>query len=234
MKMNVNYKAFKRGKLKLCATVLGISIVAGSLSGCNKQVVDFNKVFNVAVETNDDIVSVVNIKGYADYAGDMIQFVTEDDLMVLTSTNKTQLLNDGNTSKGMEYATSLVGGTLENVFSYDELQDISIRTEPGIWNKTIIDFNFTYDQAIIIKDGYAMIVDLATWRDYEEDDKIQLKLTNGLYTLTNTDGVKLVNASNATQASVVNYAYTLVGDKEKISYYSYDHELENETTPVIK
>ena len=66
----------------------------------------------------------------------------------------------------------------------------------------------------------ATIVELETWRDYEADDKIQLRIVNGPDVLTSIDNVKLINDDNASENSLKNYAISLVGSEEKVSYYN--------------
>ena len=48
--------------LKVRNSLIGLGLISLSLTACNKQVVDFNKNFNVVVEVNDDNISVVGIK----------------------------------------------------------------------------------------------------------------------------------------------------------------------------
>lgn len=54
--MKINNKLRKR----LIALAL-LGTVSTTFSGCNKQMIDLNKSFNVAIETNQDNVSVVGI-----------------------------------------------------------------------------------------------------------------------------------------------------------------------------
>lgn len=191
-----------------------------STSGCgNKQVFDFNKSFNVAIETNNGFVSVVGIQEYADYEGSQVQFVTEDGLRVLTSTHKTQLVKMKSTEELEQYALSLCGNNEEKLFDYNAMQGVSVNTDESSWNKDIIDWNYTFHQAIILTDEKATIVDISQWKDYEKDDKIQLKLADGTCILTNIDRVKLLNCEEAKENSLENYAVSLVGSDENIEYY---------------
>lgn len=83
-KLKINKKLIKRAT----AFILAGTMCGAVLSGCgNKQIIDLNKSFNVAIETNEDNVSIAGISGYSDYQGTQVQFVTEDNLRVLTSTH---------------------------------------------------------------------------------------------------------------------------------------------------
>lgn len=63
------------GKVLLLGTATGFTLLG--LTGCNKQMIDFNKSFNIAIEKNDEVVSVVGIDGYNDYSGSMVQISTD-------------------------------------------------------------------------------------------------------------------------------------------------------------
>lgn len=192
-----------------------------ALTGCgNKQTFDFNKSFNVAIEANGDNVSVVGIKTYSDYSGSQIQFVTNDDLRVLSSTHQTQLVKAENQEAVDNYALSLSGNKEENVIDYSDLQEgAAINFSEDAWNKDVFDLNYSYKKAIILTDGTATIVTLNTWRDYAEDDKIQIKLSDGTCILTDSDKVKLINDDLADETSLESYAITLVGSPENVVYY---------------
>lgn len=210
--------------LKITSRAIGLvcagTIALTSLTGCgNKQILDFNKSFNVAVESNNGYVSVAAIKTYSDYSGDQVQFVTEDGLRVLTSTHQTELMKGTDTDKIYAYALSLAGDDETKVMDYNAMQGVSINTDEDSWNKDIFDLHFTYDKAIILSDETATIVELETWRDYDEDDKIQLKLTDGNCILTNMDHVKLINSDEAKNDSLHNYAASLVGNEDNVIYY---------------
>ena len=99
------------------------------------------------------------------------------------------------------------------------MQGVCIDVSFDSWNKDIFDFHYKYDKAIILSEEKATIVNVKTWKDYEEDDKIQLKLDDDNYILTNIDNVKLINDDNAKEDSLYNYAVSLVGSEENVIYY---------------
>lgn len=216
MKIN-NLKITKKG----VALALSGAIALGTLSACgNKQIVDFNKSFNVAVEENNGYVSIVAISDYSDYTGDAVQFATEDGLIVLTSTHRTELIKTNDANAINNYALMIADGNSDRVMDYNKMQGVSIDVSKDNWNKKIFDFVYTYDKAIIFEDDNAIIVELDTWKDYEEDDKIQLKFKkDGICDLRNMDNVKLVNDDNAKEDSLHNYVLSLVGSEENIVYY---------------
>lgn len=174
---------------------------------------DFNKSFNIAIEKNDETVSVVGIDGYNDYSGSMVQISTDSGLVILESTNQMQLVKSTSVDSTDSYVNSLTDN-LENVTYVG-----NINYDSDLWNKKLLDLNYVYNKAIILSNDTATIVELDTWCDYEEDDKIQIRLEDGTCILTNADKIKLINDRNASEKSVEEYAASLVGSKDKVVVY---------------
>lgn len=201
-------------KALLLGTATSFTLMT-SLTGCgfNKQVVDFNKSFNIAIEKNDDAISVIGIKKYADYSGSMVQVTTNNGLIITESTSQTQLVKSTSKTSTDNYVNSLTDNS-ENITYVGD-----INYDSDLLNKKIADLNYEYNKAIIVSNDTATIVNLDTWRDYDEDDKIQVKLEDGTCILTNADKIKLVNDKDADEGSIEEYAQSLVGSKEKVLTY---------------
>jgi len=198
---------------KTLATLALAGTLSLTLTGCgNKQIVDFNKAFNVALEPNGDSISVVGIVNYNDYEGSQVQFVTTDGLRVLSSTHQLQLLNVKSQQSLDTYTTSLQDD--DDVVMY---YNNDIQFGDG-FNKKLVDFAYVFNKAIILKDESATIVEIDTWRDYD-DDKIQVRLADGTCILTEVDKVKLVNDKEAQEGAVERYAASLVGSEDNVIHY---------------
>lgn len=215
---------------KIKIGVLAVIIGFVGLKGCaavngNMEILDTKKSFNIALDDNEDAVSITNISSYTDYSGTQAQFVTQDGLIVLTSTIDTQLLNQFDYSLVREYATCLANGDSSIVYSYDELQGLNPNMDESLWNKTLIDLQYTYNYALIKSEEGIIIAEIDEWKTYEEDDKIQIVLTNGTTILKDIADIKLLNDYNASENSVYNYALSLVGDESKIKYHSTQKQL---------
>lgn len=207
-------KVNKLNVRKTLATLALAGTLTLTLSGCgNKQILDFNKAFDVALEPNGDSISVVGISNYNDYEGSQVQFVTTDGLRVLSSTHQLQLLNVQTEDSLSKYAEALQDED-DTVMYYDSEINYG-----KAFNKKLIDLAYTFNKAIVLKDDSALIVELDTWRDYE-DDKIQIRLKDGTCILTEVDKVKLVNDENAEEGAVDRYATTLVGSSDKVKHYN--------------
>lgn len=206
-------------KEKLGIAVVGVVILGYTVKGCaalggNKDILDMNKSFNIAIDVSEHAVSVVGITGYADYEGSQLQFVTQDGLVVLTSTKNTHLISQGDPELAKEYAIALANGDEKQVCICNDL----VETDDA-WNKDLFDLNYTYNYAFIKSEEGLVIAEVDQWRDYD-DDKIQITLTNGTVILKDVEDVKLINSTNATPDEVYNYGLSLVGDESRIQYYS--------------
>lgn len=199
------------------ALILAGVLSASSLTGCgNKKTVDFRKTYNVAVEVNDDLVSLVGISKYSIQNDNQIQFITEDGLVVRGS-NNTQLLYVDSEKKLDDYVLSLAG-TDGKIVNYNDLQNISFDYDDNMWNFEFFEKTVTYNKAIIVEDNKATIIGIKRWSK-QNDDIVQLRTEDGLILLVPFNDVKLINDLDASNNSTENYALSLVGSVDNISYY---------------
>lgn len=203
--------------------ISGATVVVGMttyvLIQGNPDLVDTEKSFPIAIDENEETISIACITGY-NYDGSQVQFVTQDGLVVLTSTKNTHLLKQDDKDLVEEYALALANGDESMIYHYNNLEEMQ---DYG-WNKNFFDLNYTYDYALIQSEEGIIIAEVDEWKDYE-DDKIQISLTNGTTILKDVEDVKLVNSSNAPSDSLYNYALSLVGDESKIQNYSMTRKL---------
>lgn len=84
------------------------------LTGCNQQVVDVKLKFNKAIIFHDDSATIVEIKKWNDYDGEQLQLITEDGLVIVTSSFDTKLINDEKSEiKAEDVARSIGGDDIE-------------------------------------------------------------------------------------------------------------------------
>lgn len=203
-------KNIKFNKKLLVYGVAGLSLC--SLTACNKKIFDFNKAYNVVTEKNADNLSIIGIDRYWDYEGIQSQFQTNDGLLILSSTKQTQLIYTENQENFETYIDSLTTDA-DTITWCNEINYSKDR-----WNKNLLDFNYSYNKAIILSDDTATIVNISKWTDYS-DDKIQLILEDDSCILTNCDNIKLINDNNAEEGALEKYAASLVGNSDNVNTY---------------
>ena len=205
--------------IKITTGAIGIlaagTIVLATLGGCNKQIIDLNKNFNVAVEPNGNYISVVGVDSYNDYEGSQVQLYTESGLVILSSTYQLELLHVSSRD-ALEAYIGYIDNDDDVVTYHDD--NIGSEIEYGSWNKNLLDFKYTFNKAMILRDDNTIsIVDLQTWKDFE-DDKIQLTLTDGTVLLTDITKVKIVDDTKALDGALIDYAASLVGSVDNVYY----------------
>lgn len=95
---------------KIGAAILAGTISLTTLTGCNATIVDTKYTFNKAIIFNDNTATIVEIKKWADYDGEQLQIITEDGLIIVTSSFDTKLINDNDSEiKAEDIVRSILG-----------------------------------------------------------------------------------------------------------------------------
>lgn len=189
------------GVIKSCATLNG-----------NKDIVDTNKDFNIAIDYTGKGVSLVKINRYSDYQGQTIEYVTEDNLVILTGLTNTELMYVCSYEEAYNRALELCGIDPSSLICYDENQEIELE----YWNKNLFNLNYDFNYVIVEDENGVTVRKIDAWRDWEEDDKVQFTDTAGNVYLSSFDNVKLVNNINAPEDALYRYVLSLSGSEDRI------------------
>ena len=190
--------------------------ISSILTGCgNKDMFDTEKGFNFALESNNEIVSIIGVEKYYDYSGDQVQLITRDGLTILTSVRNTELIKIFDRESLENYAALKTDDS--TVYYVDEMNGNELDFTYDGWKKGLFDTNYTYDKIIMQEDDHILIANVKQWTDFE-DDKIQVTLNNDMTLLLSSEDIKLV-ATNGNDDAFYNYCLSLVGDENKIFYY---------------
>lgn len=174
----------------------------------NKDIFDTNWKFNKAITFNGNRSLILPIGAWKDYSGEQLQIVTKDGLSLILSSYNSKLVYDGNSEiSASEFASSYVGedgiitdlaSNLDNSFNYD-----------------ILDTEFDFNKAIIIKDNSVVILPISEWCDYE-GEQLQIKIVNGPTMVTAaydtillndvTSNIKAIDIAKALGDNVVDLA----------------------------
>lgn len=230
-----------KGVLTIGAAIIVLGIggyhLIGSTAGkinSNRDLIDTEKSFNMAIEQTPNTVSVVKIRNYTDYQGDTVEFETDDGLRVLTSIVNTSLINEDKYQDGFNYATQLANGKSNRVISYDSLQENGLELSEG-WNKRLANFDYNFDKAVeMTDDGCLIVYNVASWKDWETDDKVQITTTDGRVLLTHFRNVRLIDTSKAEKGAFENYIFSLVGDNNLIQQYKNTSKSNENTKTLMK
>lgn len=201
--------------------VCGYNLVrCGSKLSSNRDNLDTEKSFNAVMDENENSISISLIDGYSDYNGSTYQFRTRDGLVVLADSKDSQLLRVDSFEELSSYAEIFANGNSDRIASYDELQGLSVDVDYDSFTKEYFDMNYDFDSVLIEGEDGIAIFDISSWRDWDDDDKVQLSIIDGPVILKDMGEVKLLNSENADENSIYNYALTLAGSEDRVFNHS--------------
>ena len=235
-----------RDKVKIGVSIAAVAamlgyggfVLVGSISGqigSNHEVVDLKKNFNVYIEQTPNTVSLVKVANFTDYQGNTVEFETCDGLRVITSIEQGTLSNKSSYDKALKLAEAQAKGKEYGVICYDKLQGNDLTLEKGSWNKKLHSFDYSFDKAIeIADDGTVIVYDVQSWKDWDEDDKVQFVTFDDEPLLRTYKHIKLVDTRNADEGAFDNYVLSLAGSPEKIVRYEDIMKSKNNTQEKAK
>lgn len=174
----------------------------------NKDLLDTNWKFNKAVTFNGNNALILPIGNWKDYSGEQLQVITPDGLtMILSSFNSKLMYDEESDISAYDFASSYVGSDGKVI---DLAGDIDTN-----FNYDIIDMEFDFNKAIIIKDDSVVILPISEWCDYE-GEQLQIKVVGGPTMVTAaydtillndvTSKIKAIDIANALGRNVIDLA----------------------------
>lgn len=174
----------------------------------NKDILDTNWKFNKAVTFNGNNALILPIGDWKDYSGEQLQVITPDGLTMILSSFNSKLMYDGESKiSAYDFASSYVG-------SDGKVIDLAgdINTD---FNYDVIDMEFDFNKALIVKDNVVLILPISEWCDYE-GEQLQIKVVNGPTMVTAaydtillndvTSKIKAIDIAKALSDNVVDLA----------------------------
>lgn len=230
---NYNKRSSVSSKLYI-ATIIGV--ITFSLAKCGAQLtsnrdnIDTEKSFNFIIDYNGEGTSIVKVDSYSDYRGETVEFRTQDGLQVLSGLHSSEIMYATSYEDAYQRALQLTGGNPDKVYSYDLSQGLDVQVDENkTWNKNFFNLNYNFDYAITETDNGVIITNISTWRDWDDDDKVQFVDASGNIYLTTYMSTKLVNSEYASEDSIYEYALSLAGSEDRIT-----GDIDKETKKVKK
>lgn len=197
----------------------------GAQLSSNRDNIDMEKAFDYLIDYKGEGVSITKIDHYSDYTGQTSEFVTQDGLHVLTGLTDAELVNVNSYEEAYNRALELSGGREDQITSYDQIRGLNHNPETdSSWNKVYFNLNYDFDYAIAESDEGVTVRNIQTWRDWDDDDKVQYLDMDGILYLSSYDNTTLINSavSNAEGESiplpdaVYDYALSLAGSEDRL------------------
>ena len=195
---------------------IGAVSCAAKLKG-NRDNIDTEKSFNFMIDYNGKGTSLTIMSRYSDYSGQTVEFTTQDGLKVLAGLNNAEIMYAHTYKEAYARALELAGGNPDDITSYDAMQGLSVYVNgEKTWNRKFINLNYDFDYAITETDNGVIITNISTWRDWDDDDKVQFVDADGNVYLTTYTRAKLLNSENADEQAVYQYALSLAGSEDRL------------------
>ena len=155
----------------------------------NKDILDTNWKFNKAVTFNGNNALILPIGNWRDYSGEQLQVITPDGLTMILSSYNSKLMYDKQSEiSAFDFASGYVG-------SDGKVIDLAGDVDAN-FNYDIIDMEFDFNKAVIVKDDTVLILPIYEWCDYE-GEQLQIKVVDGPTMLTAAYDTILLNDVNS-------------------------------------
>jgi hypothetical protein len=169
-----NIKKLKGKWKRATSLVLSGLLISSLLTGCNRTAFDTKYGFDKAVVFGDDTATIMYVEQWKDYSGEQLQFTTDDNFVMLSSSFDTAAFY-GNSSKHSveEIAKSALtsNGEVYNL-NKDDGQTTS-------FNKDLFDTNWSFNKSVTLNGNNAVILPIRQWKDYS-GEQLQVITVDGL------------------------------------------------------
>lgn len=169
-----NIKKLKGKWKRATSVVLSGLLISTFLTGCNRTAFDTKYGFDKAVVFGDDTATIMYVEQWKDYSGEQLQFTTDDNFVMLSSSFDTAAFY-GNSSKHSveEIAESAL---TDNGEVYNLNEDDGKTTS---FNKDLFDTNWSFNKSVTFNGNNAVILPIRQWKDYS-GEQLQVITVDGL------------------------------------------------------
>ncbi len=165
----------------------------------NYDIIDLNYNFNKIITFKDKTAIILPISEWCDYEGEQLQVKIIGGPTMVTAAYDSILIND---TKSSTKAYDIASKISDRVIDYSS----GLPSKEGFFNRTIIDFQYGFNNGIISNNNSASSISMKKWCDYE-GEQLQVVLPNGDLMLTSSVFLDMLNGG--TEKINVN---TLAGD----------------------
>lgn len=207
-----NMNELNKKKRLGAALALSISLIT---TGCNQTIADTNYGFDECLILGDDTAIIMDVATWADYSGEQLQLITEDNMVVLSSSFDTNPYIGHND----QYSINKIA---ENSISDEgEIHDLSHNEdETPFYNRELFDTKWTFNKATLFNGNNALVLNIDRWKDYE-GEQLKVKTEDGLILNLCSYNCKLINDINS-ETKAGEFARYYVGEDGVVTDLSTD------------
>lgn len=177
MVVKINSKNIKKlkGKWRIATSVaLSGLLVSTLLTGCNRTAFDTRYGFDKAVVFGDDTATIMYVEQWKDYSGEQLQFTTDDNFVMLSSSFDTAAFYGNSSNHSVEEIAS--SALTPNGEVYNLNKDDGETTS---FNKDMWDTNWSFNKSVTFNGNNAVILPIRQWKDYS-GEQLQVITVDGL------------------------------------------------------
>ena len=177
MIVKINSKNIKKlkGKWKRATSVvLSGLLISTLLTGCNRTAFDTKYGFDKAVIFGDDTATIMYVEQWKDYSGEQLQFTTDDNFVMLSSSFDTAAFYGNSTKHSVEEIAKSALTESGEVYNLNE--DDGKTTS---FNKDLFDTNWSFNKSVTFNGNNAVILPIRQWKDYS-GEQLQVITVDGL------------------------------------------------------
>ncbi len=195
MKVKINSENIRKlGKKwkRAGSLILTGALICTLLTGCNRTAFDTKYGFDKTVIFGDDTATIMYVKQWKDYSGEQLQFITDDNFVMLSSSFDTLALY-GTSSK--HSAEEIARGSIT---ANGEVNNLN--TDDGKnpnFNKDLWDSQWSFNKAVTFNGNKAVVLPVGEWKDYS-GEQLQVITTDGLVLNLCSYNSKLIYDSEST------------------------------------
>lgn len=156
----------------------------------NYDLIDLNYNFNKIIIFKDEKAVILPIDEWTDYEGEQLQVKVTNGPILVTAAYDSILLND---TRSNTKAIDIASKMSDDVVDYSK----GLPEKEGFFNKTILDFVYGFNNAIISNNNSSSVVSINKWCDYE-GEQLQVVLPNGDTILTSSIFLDMLNGGSET------------------------------------
>ncbi len=229
MKAKINSKNISKlkGNWKRATSLVLSGVLASTLlTGCNRTAFDTKYGFDKVAIFGDDTATIMYVEQWRDYSGEQLQFTTDDNFVMLSSSFDTVAFYGNSTKHSVEEiaSSSITENGEVNNLNKDDGKSSS-------FNKDLWDTNWTYNKSVTFNGNNAVILPVGDWHDYS-GEQLQVTSVDGMTILLNSYNSKLIYDSLST-TKAEDFASMYVGSDGTVTDFSNNYKKEDFNYDII-